>query len=131
MTQPEHDDFVNEILLNAPDSWDDDAAAEAIAIDYVRKLEERLQYLGSTLEKYDASEADGALKPYFVLKCTDALAPAAIKEYQRLCGSQIPGSAGREQARQVALAYDEMRAYQVQHRDEVHLPDHDHVPAVG
>lgn len=35
----EADEFVNELLENAPDSWDDDVAAEAIAVDYVRHLE--------------------------------------------------------------------------------------------
>lgn len=130
-TQEEHDNFVNEILQNSPDSWDDDVAAEAIAIEYVRKLEARLAYLGSTLEKYDASIEDGANRPYFVLKCTDQLATQAIREYERLCGAQIPGPPGREQARQVRLAYEEMRAYQLAHREEVHYPDHEHVPAVG
>jgi hypothetical protein len=49
---PEHQDFVNEILLLAPDSWDDDAAAESIAVAYVRELERRVLALGGSLERW-------------------------------------------------------------------------------
>lgn len=49
----DHDEFVNELLRNAPDSWDDDAAAEHIAVQYVRTLEKRVRTLGGTLERAD------------------------------------------------------------------------------
>jgi hypothetical protein len=34
-----HDEFVNDILANTPESWDGDDAAEDIAVRYVRALE--------------------------------------------------------------------------------------------
>jgi hypothetical protein len=51
-TEPQHQEFVNELLKNAPESWDDDAAAESVAVDYVRALEERVVALGGTTEKW-------------------------------------------------------------------------------
>lgn len=54
--EPNHQNFVNEILLNAPDSWDDDEAAEGIAVAYVRELEERVLALGGTLERWIGAE---------------------------------------------------------------------------
>lgn len=36
----DHDEFVEQILANAPESWDADEAAESIAVDYVRCLED-------------------------------------------------------------------------------------------
>lgn len=47
----DYDQFVNDILKNTPDSWDDDVAAEAIALDYVKELESRVTSLGGSLEK--------------------------------------------------------------------------------
>lgn len=47
----EHDEFVNEILRNAPDSWDDDDTPEAIAVAYVHELERRLTALGVSRER--------------------------------------------------------------------------------
>lgn len=44
-----HDLFVNEILEFAPDEWDEDAAAEHIAIKYVRHLESEVKRLGGKL----------------------------------------------------------------------------------
>ncbi len=38
-TQDNHVDFVNKILIGAPECMDDDAAAEVIALDYVASLE--------------------------------------------------------------------------------------------
>lgn len=54
----DHQEFVNEILNGAPESWDDDAAAEGIAIDYVRELERRVLALGGTLEKWEESDRE-------------------------------------------------------------------------
>jgi hypothetical protein len=130
-TPEEHDEFVNQLLLNAPDSWDDDSTAEQIALAYVRKLEERLQYLGSTLEKWDASPETGSARPYFVIKCTDELAQPIIRQYELLAGGAGSGERGRAQAAQVRLAYAELRGWQRAHPGEVHFPDHEHVPAVG
>jgi hypothetical protein len=48
----EYDEFINELLRNAPESWDDDASAEHVAVEYVRALEERVTQLGGTLEKW-------------------------------------------------------------------------------
>lgn len=39
----EYDEWVNELLLNAPESYDDDAAAEEIVVRYVRDLEQALE----------------------------------------------------------------------------------------
>lgn len=49
-TESEHNDFVNEILLTPGDEWDGDAAAEAIAIEYVRALEGALHETLSALD---------------------------------------------------------------------------------
>jgi hypothetical protein len=54
--EPNHQTFVNEILLNAPESWDDDASAESIAVDYVHELEQRVTALGGSLERWTESE---------------------------------------------------------------------------
>jgi hypothetical protein len=35
----EHDDFIDELLENAPETYNGDAAAEAIIVQYVRDLE--------------------------------------------------------------------------------------------
>jgi hypothetical protein len=49
---PRHQEFVNEVLKNAPESWDQDVAAESIALDYVRALEERVVQMGGTTERW-------------------------------------------------------------------------------
>jgi len=49
---PDHQEFVNKILEQAPDSWDDDAAADHIAVEYVRELERRVLAAGGTLERW-------------------------------------------------------------------------------
>lgn len=54
-----HDDFVNDLLAHTPDSWDDDAAAESIALDYVRELERRVTERGGTLERWAEDEITG------------------------------------------------------------------------
>jgi hypothetical protein len=51
-TAKKHQEFVDELLRNAPESWDDDDAAEAVAVSYVRALEERVQQLGGTTERW-------------------------------------------------------------------------------
>lgn len=43
---------VNEILEGAPESWGEDAAADHIAVQYVREMERRLDNYGITREKY-------------------------------------------------------------------------------
>lgn len=49
----EHQDFVNEVMENAPDEWDDDVAMEAIAIKYVRYLESEVLRRGGRLYPYE------------------------------------------------------------------------------
>lgn len=49
---PDVQEFTNEILKDAPDSWDDDVAAEAIALDYVAHLVAEVKRLGGCLKKY-------------------------------------------------------------------------------
>lgn len=49
---PEHQEFVNQLLSNTPESWDGDEAAEWIATEYVRELERRVVALGGTLERW-------------------------------------------------------------------------------
>jgi hypothetical protein len=44
-------DTVNKILERAPQSWDDDTAADHIAVQYVRELERRLDAAGITRER--------------------------------------------------------------------------------
>jgi hypothetical protein len=48
----DHDEFVNSILEQAPDSWDGDEPAERIAVWYVREMERRVMASGGTLERY-------------------------------------------------------------------------------
>jgi hypothetical protein len=38
-------------MAGMPESWDDDAAAESICVDYVREIERRLLALGGSLER--------------------------------------------------------------------------------
>lgn len=42
----DHDEFVNELLSQAPEDWDGDEAMEGIALDYVRRLEKLLDDRG-------------------------------------------------------------------------------------
>lgn len=55
-----HTDFVNEILKNAPSEWDDDVAAEVIAVNYVRHLESEISRLGGRL--WPCAEEDAPRK---------------------------------------------------------------------
>lgn len=131
MTTPEeHDQFMQDLMLNAPESWDGEESIETIALAYVRKLEQRLAYLGSTLERFDAAGAD-MNRPYFVIKCTDRFAQQALRSYELTVGAAGNGEKGREQAAQVRLAWTEMRTWQQANPGEVHFPDHEHQPAVG
>jgi len=52
-----YDDWVNDLLKNVPDSWDDDASAEQIVGDYLHELEQRVLSLGGSLEKWTDDEA--------------------------------------------------------------------------
>jgi len=47
------DGFVNTLLFGTPESWDDDDAAETIALDYVAEIERRLLARGGSLERYE------------------------------------------------------------------------------
>jgi hypothetical protein len=54
---PEHQDFVNELLDRAPESYDGDEAAEAIAIRYVRDLEATARLaddMAAVVRRYEA-----------------------------------------------------------------------------
>jgi hypothetical protein len=46
------DEFVNAILDQAPEEWDDDAAAESIAVDFVAHLTAEVQRLGGCLKRW-------------------------------------------------------------------------------
>lgn len=63
--------------------------------------------------------------PVFVIKAKDALALKGVLAYLSLCEAE--GMV--EQTRQVQLALDEMEQWQFDHADQIHLPDHTHVPA--
>jgi hypothetical protein len=45
------DELVERLMAGMPESWDDDAAAESICVDYVREIERRLLALGGSLER--------------------------------------------------------------------------------
>jgi len=49
-----HQEFVNEILENTPESYDGDDAAEAIAVTYVRDLEATTQAVRTLLPRQSA-----------------------------------------------------------------------------
>lgn len=63
--------------------------------------------------------------PVFPIKAKDALAVLAVGEYQSLCLEH--GLVA--QADQVQLAIEEMSYWQNANPDQVHWPDHTHVPA--
>ena len=44
------DEFVNAILDEAPEEWDDDAAAESVAVDFVKHLITEVQRLGGCIK---------------------------------------------------------------------------------
>jgi hypothetical protein len=47
----DHDEFSNEVISGAPESWDDDVAQESIVVAYVRELERRLDAAGISRER--------------------------------------------------------------------------------
>ncbi len=63
--------------------------------------------------------------PVFTIKAKDALAVEAVAAYRDLCTKY----GLFEQANQVQLALEEIRAWQQDHEDDLRLPDHVHVPA--
>lgn len=65
--------------------------------------------------------------PVFVIKAKDALAVDAIEAYRRDCIRH----GLTEQAQEVNLALEEIKAWRRAHPDEVKLPDHKHVPAAA
>ena len=50
------EEFLEELFLGMHESWDNDAAGEAIVLDYVHELERRLVALGGSLERWPAEE---------------------------------------------------------------------------
>lgn len=48
---PDVNEFINELLENAPDDYDDDASGSAIAVKYVRDLEAEVKRLRAELEQ--------------------------------------------------------------------------------
>lgn len=50
-----YDDWVNDLMKNTPDSWDDDASAEQIVTGYVHEIERRLLALGGSLERWEGA----------------------------------------------------------------------------
>jgi hypothetical protein len=83
------DEFVNEILKNAPQEWEaSEGAAESIAIDYVRALEARLVAFGGDGMLYPHPEdedgaplPDAATKPWRFLP---AAAPMVVRRVMRV-----------------------------------------------
>lgn len=63
--------------------------------------------------------------PVFTIKAKDLLATEAVQAYRALCTKYDLS----EQAVQVQLALDEIRAWQRDHNDQVRIPHHRHVAA--
>jgi hypothetical protein len=49
---PQHQELIDELLKNVPESWDGDDSPDSIIVAYVRALEERVRQLGGTLERW-------------------------------------------------------------------------------
>jgi hypothetical protein len=47
-----HDDLIEQLMRDMPDSWDGDESAEHLVVQYVRAIERRLIALGGSLERY-------------------------------------------------------------------------------
>jgi hypothetical protein len=62
--------------------------------------------------------------PVFVIKAKDRIAVSAVAWYRRLCEHEGLD----EQAAQVRLAEEEMRAWRERNPGAVKVPDHPHVP---
>ncbi len=110
----DYDDLIETLQSGIPESWDQDAAGEAIVIDYVREIERRLIALGGTLERvgkvgastvadrraeaaaafeatYDDIETDGVTRARdaaLTVATQVRLAPAALDAYAR--GWDVP-----------------------------------------
>lgn len=62
------DDFINDLLLNTPESWDGEGSVESVAVDYVRTLEDRVLALGGSLERWPNEESgDASVTPSLTL----------------------------------------------------------------
>ncbi len=57
-----HEDMVQELMTNMPESWDGDESAEALVIEYVHQLEIRLDELGGSLERYPEPDEEKETK---------------------------------------------------------------------
>ena len=55
--QKPHDDLINDLMLQMPDSWDGDEAAETLVVQYVREIERRLLAAGGSLERWPEEAA--------------------------------------------------------------------------
>lgn len=77
--EEEHSDLVNELLEQAPESWDGDEAAEAIAVSYLRHLERLADDNGLGRGRFD----DTAPKPSRIAANLQA-ARARATELERL-----------------------------------------------
>lgn len=47
-----HDDFIDDLMLQMPDSWDGDEGAETLVVQYVREIERRLIAAGGSLARW-------------------------------------------------------------------------------
>lgn len=52
LDQRRYDDWVNDLLLNVGDSWDDDSSAEDIISRYVHEMERRLDAANISRDQY-------------------------------------------------------------------------------
>lgn len=50
------DDLIEQVCSGMPESWDDEASADSIIVDYVREIERRLLAAGGSLEKWIGDE---------------------------------------------------------------------------
>lgn len=47
-----HDDLIDMLMRDMPDSWDGDEGAETLVVQYVREIERRLTAAGGSLERW-------------------------------------------------------------------------------
>lgn len=57
------DEFVNAILDQAPEEWDDDAGAESIALDFVGHLIAEVKRLGGCLKPWCSAQGEPDSEP--------------------------------------------------------------------
>jgi hypothetical protein len=62
--------------------------------------------------------------PSFVVKATDALAYPLVTQYARICRD----FGQEDQAQQMAAAAEEIRVWQNENPERVHMPTHQHIP---